>query len=67
MAQVNSAGAVVGLEGGDVATIGLMAAHLRVHDVESNPEDAAQGAVTLYLAVVKQVNKFNQSHRKPHA
>lgn len=59
MPVMNPDGKVVKLEGGDIATIALMAAWAIGAGAVVQPEDA-EDAVKSYTAVVEQVNKFNR-------
>ena len=63
MPIVNTAGKLTRLEGGDIATIALMAAFM-ANDDYLNDENLADAAVASYTAVVEHVHQFNQSMMK---
>lgn len=64
MPVVNTAGKLVRMEGGDIATVALMAAFILTDTTIDNAEEAAKEAVKTYTHVVEQVNAFNQAHLK---
>ena len=68
MPMVNTSGKLTRLEGGDIATIALMAAFLAAGaDSTANAEGIADVSLTQYKAVVERVNAFNQSSMKAAA
>ena len=64
MPIVNTAGKLTRLEGGDIATIALMAAFLAGG---SNAPEAAEDALVRYTAVIERVHQFNQQSMKAAA
>lgn len=65
MPIVNVQGKVTRLEGGDIATIALMAAFLSAGEMRGDaPDDIANVAMTQYNSVVENVNRFNSERMK---
>jgi hypothetical protein len=59
MAMINAKGKVAKLEGGDLATVGLMAANLYAHGMAEDPPDAADKAIQIYNAVIETATRYN--------
>lgn len=62
MPIVNTAGKMVKMEGGDIATVALMAAFLMAGNAQLDEMETAEQAVVLYTNVVERVHAFNLSH-----
>ena len=68
MPIVNTAGKLTRLEGGDLATIALMAAFLAAPpEGGESPPAAADEAITIYTEVIERTHAFNQQQMKAAA